>query len=125
MVLKGRVSLAIAFILCGVVALAQWPSVAQAAPLSLYDAWQMGLNNDPAFRAAMHEAAAGQEFDDIGRSTLLPQVQFSYSGGRNVSDITREAGPRSETTKERYRSHSAQVVLKQPVINWEYWARYR
>lgn len=122
---RSGASIAAILILC-----AAWMSAApissvQAAPLSLYDAWRMALNNDASFRAAMHEAAAGQEFDDIGRSTLLPQLQFTYSGGRNVSDITREQGLRSETTQERYRSHSAQLVLQQPVINLEYWARFR
>lgn len=108
--------------------LACMPGLAAGAQaLSLLDAYQLALMQDPKYRAAIEEAAAGEQYRAIGRSFLLPQIQFTYNWSRNRSEITRDAGPRlrEQTTTEFYRSYSGAVQLRQPLFNWDYWSRFR
>ena len=57
----------------------------QAFPVSaigLLEAYQAALKNDPMHRAAKAELLAGLEYEAIGRSSLLPQIQYGYSTRR-------------------------------------------
>jgi len=118
---RARVALAAVFLACA-------SGTAAAEPgLTLLDAYQRALSQDPRYRAAIEEAAAGEQYRLIGRSFLLPQVQFSYNWARNRSDITRDAGPflGEQTKTEFYRSYTGAVQLRQPLFNWDYWSRFR
>lgn len=97
----------------------------KAAPLSLMGAYEMALTQDPRYRVAVEEAAAGEQYRVLGRSYLLPQVQLTYNTARNHSEITRTSRFGDSTNTELYRSYSAAVQLRQPLFNWDYWARFR
>lgn len=43
-----------------------------AAAFGLMQAFDAALQNDPTYRAAVHENAAGQQFTSIGRSFYFP-----------------------------------------------------
>ena len=113
-------TLAAACLLCA-------PAGAAAQAMTLLDAYHLALAQDPRYRSAVEEAAAGEQYRVIGRSFLLPQIQFTYNWARNRSDITRYAGARlgDQTTTEFYRSYSGAVQLRQPLFNWDYWSRFR
>ena len=48
--------------------------ISSAQALSLLDAYEAALENDPLFRAAVHENEAGQQTEKIGRAGLLPNL---------------------------------------------------
>jgi protease secretion system outer membrane protein len=50
----------------------------QANAIGLLEAYIAALKNDPIHRAAKAELIAGLEYEAIGRSALLPTVQYSY-----------------------------------------------
>lgn len=58
-----------------------------AAAFGLMQAFDAALQNDPTYRAAVHENAAGQQFTSIGRSFLLPNISFSYTTNANQQDF--------------------------------------
>jgi len=102
-----------------------------AGAVTLQQAYQAALKNDPAYRMNFWENEATKENEVLGRSTLLPQVSASYSGSRNVADVTYfqknpVTGQMMENpTHPRYLSHSAVVQVRQPILSLEGIARYR
>jgi protease secretion system outer membrane protein len=96
-----------------------------ASAMGLIQAYEAALQNDPTYRAAVHENEAGQQNKALGRSTLLPNVSASYAKSNNRADIT---GPdflgRSTTTHPVYTSSVATVGVRQPLLNLEGIARY-
>jgi protease secretion system outer membrane protein len=97
----------------------------QAGAVSLQQAWEAALKNDPAYRMGYYDKESARENRVIGRSYLLPTVSASYSASRNVADIeTLEFGIRVPD-HPKYISRSAVVQLRQPILNLEGIARYR
>ncbi|ALK99805.1 type I secretion protein TolC [Massilia sp. WF1] len=102
-----------------------------AGAVSLQQAYEAALKNDPAYRMNFWENESAKENAVLGRSALLPQVSASYSGSRNVADVTYfQANPLTgkivETpTHPRYLSHSSVVQLRQPILSLDGIARYR
>lgn len=94
---------------------------ADASALSLMDAYQAALTNDPAYRAAFYTNEAGKENRIIGRSNLLPVVSGVYAGSRNNSTI--EVQEREFPRK--YISRNSTVQVRQPLFSLEAWARYK
>lgn len=92
-----------------------------ASAISLEEAYQLALQNDPTYRAAVYGNEAGQENRIIGRSYLLPSLSGSYSSLDTKSDIT--AG-RQKSHRE-YMSKSGTIQLRQSIFNLEAMARYR
>jgi len=97
-----------------------------ASAMGLLQAYEAALQNDPTYRAAIHENEAGQQNRIIGRSTLLPNVAASYSNTKNRADITTPniLGQRS-TTHPEYTSEVGTVQIRQPLLNLEGIARYQ
>ena len=94
--------------------------------LGLVEAYEAALQNDPTFRAAVHENEAGQQNKVIGRSTLLPSLTASYSHTKNRADITQpNMFGQSTTTHPEYTSEVGAVQLRQPLFNLEGIARYQ
>lgn len=62
-----------------------------ASALGLLEAYEAAVANDPAYRAAIHENRAGQEFTAIGLSGLLPSLSANLSINQNRQDFTRES----------------------------------
>jgi outer membrane protein, protease secretion system len=117
-----------------------------ASALSLMQAYEAALANDPAYLAAIQDNKAGQQYKVIGRANLLPNVSANYSKSLNKSEIntvkslvpvgvtTSEAPVEPESVKtqanvspeeRKYSSLAASIQLRQSLFNLEGWARYK
>lgn len=97
-----------------------------AAAINLNQAYEAALKNDPTFREARHEMAAGQEYAVLGRSNLLPSVSASYVNSKNHADITApDILGRLTLRQPVYHSIQSNISLRQPLINFDATARYR
>ena len=97
-----------------------------AHAMSLMQAFESALSNDPVYQQAVQDAISGKEYKILGRSNLLPNVQASYSASRNNVDLEAPnfLGQKT-TTHPRYVSRSAGVTLRQTLFNVDAWARYK
>ncbi len=93
--------------------------------LDLLRAYQAALQNDAQFQAALRERDAGLQYQEIGRSNLLPVLQWSYSDSQNKLTRTQDIVGKSITDSPDYRSLSNVLSLRQPLVNFEGLARYR
>ena len=96
-----------------------------ASAMSLVQAYEAALRNDPTYRSALHENEAGQQYKALGRANLLPTVGMTYSKSKNRADITTPVLGENVTTHPEYDSSSGAVSLRQPLFNLEGVARYR
>jgi protease secretion system outer membrane protein len=100
-------------------------AVGHASAVSLQQAYEAALKNDPAYRTSYYDRESARENKVIGRSWLLPSVSASYAASRNVADIeTMEFGVRVPD-HPKYISRSAVVQVRQPILNLDAWTRYR
>lgn len=96
-----------------------------AHAISLMQAYQSALQNDPTYRAATQEYASGIESEVLGRSALLPSVSASYSSSRVEADVVYITNGIETPSRElEYRSKSAVLQVRQPVFSLEAIARY-
>jgi protease secretion system outer membrane protein len=97
-----------------------------AAAVTLQQAYDAALKNDPAFRMNFYENEMGKENRILGRAGLLPNISASYSASQNHADIESEGqfGIR-QLTHPRFISRSSAVQLRQPIINLDAIARYK
>jgi protease secretion system outer membrane protein len=114
----------------GVIALAAALVAGQAGAVTLQQAYEAALKNDPTYRMSFYDKEAAKESRIIGRSNLLPSVSASFSSSRNVADTdtlgTDILGRKVRTIDHpRYISRSNVVQLRQPILNLEGVARYR
>jgi protease secretion system outer membrane protein len=113
-------ALALALLLAGV--------GGNAAAISLQQAYEAALKNDPQYRMNFYENESAKENRILGRSNLLPQVSASYSASRNIADLeVISSNPKlgNELTHPRYISRSSAVQVRQPILNLDGWMRYR
>lgn len=96
-----------------------------ASALGLLPAYEAALANDPAYRAAVQENEAGQEYKVLGRSHLLPSLTGSYSTSKNQGDVTTATLFGDRTEPRKYTSLAASIQLRQPLLHLEGMARYR
>ncbi|MEQ1975836.1 TolC family outer membrane protein [Xenorhabdus sp. SGI240] len=102
-----------------------------ASALSLTEAYALALQHDPTFQAAIKEQEAGQEEKNLGLAELLPKLSFSYQNapknGQKMDSQSLDLRGRSvrESRDRQYDSYSGAIILTQPVIDFEAWARYR
>ena len=117
----------------------------QVNALSLLEAYEAALANDPAYLAAIQDNTAGQQYKVLGRASLLPNISANYSKNINRSEIStvKSLVPVGVTTSEapvepdnaktqatvspedrKYSSLAASLQLRQSVFNLEAWARY-
>src|SRR5476651_1975209 len=85
-----------------------------AAALSLVEAYDAALKNDPAYRTAFYANEGARENAALGRASLLPQVSANYFSGKDHSNITVS----SATKPYDYVSKSASVELRQSIVNF-------
>jgi protease secretion system outer membrane protein len=99
---------------------------APASALGLVQAYEAALANDPLFRQAIQDAAAGRENRIIGRASLLPNVSASYSANKNFADLvqTNSLGQKIPSEPE-YISRIANIQLRQPLFSLDALARYK
>lgn len=92
-----------------------------SSAISLMQAYEAALKNDPTYRAAFYAGEAGKENRILGRSNLLPSISGNYSGSRN--NYTIEYAGRE--IPQSYISRSATVQVRQSVFNMDGLARYK
>jgi protease secretion system outer membrane protein len=97
-----------------------------ASAVTLEQAYQAALQNDPAYRMNFYENEAGKENRILGRSLLLPNVSASYSANKNRADlITHFTDGPDSLIYPQYTSRSSAIQVRQPLINLDAVARYR
>lgn len=97
-----------------------------ASALTLMQAYQAALANDPTYLSAVQDANAGKEYTVLGRSNLLPQISASYSASKVHADQTApDFLGRIGTTHPIYLSHNATVQVRQPLFSLDALARYK
>lgn len=96
----------------------------EAKALGLLQAYDAALANDPAYRAAVQDNAAGQQFKVLGRAYLLPLVSASYSTNKNQADITTTSLGIGRAEHRNYTGLAASVQLRQPLFYPEGHARF-
>lgn len=98
----------------------------QASAMGLMQAYDLALQNDPVYRAAVSEHQVGQQYQALGRAGLRPSIQYSYTTSENRAETTSPnfLGQPS-TTHPEYTSVSNSLSLRQPLFNLEAAARYR
>jgi protease secretion system outer membrane protein len=120
--------LALAAVLAGSLA------AGQAGAITLQQAYEAALKNDPTYKMSFYDKESAKENRVIGRAYLLPQVSASFSTSRNVTDIdaTQQGYDLNgnlvnyqDVTHPRYLSRSSTVQLRQPILNLDGVARYR
>ncbi|WP_374582742.1 TolC family outer membrane protein [Pseudoduganella sp.] len=92
-----------------------------ASALSLQQAYEAALKNDPAYQAAVQVNAAGRENRVLGKSALLPTVSGAFSANKNRTTVERLG----KTEPQDYTSRSATVQLRQPLFSLEALAKYK
>lgn len=101
------------------------PAVSVSA-MGLIQAYDAALQNDPVYRSAIAENQAGREYKAIGRSGLLPTLQYSYATSQNKAETTAPNFLGQETTTNSdYRSITNNVTLRQTLFNLDAYARYK
>ena len=96
----------------------------QASAMTLMEAYEAALANDSVYRSAQHENEAGQQYKEIGRANLLPNISASYAYSRNNSEIEISGAGPTRSENRNYNSKNAIIQLRQPIINMEGWARF-
>ncbi len=99
-------------------------SAPNASALSLMQAYEAALVNDPNYQAARHENEAGQQNRGIGLASLLPTVSASYSASKNKLTDRTSGGAPVFPDPLNYNSNSASVSMRQPIFNLDGVARY-
>lgn len=102
---------------------------APAHALSLQEAYEAALRNDPVYRMRIQEREAGRESAIQGRVGLLPNVSANFTANRNISDRTQPVRVGNvtalSTDHPRYISRSSTVQLRQPILNLDAFVRYK
>jgi protease secretion system outer membrane protein len=97
-----------------------------AAAMTLMQAYQAALQNDPTYLSAVDDSIAGKEYAVLGRSNLLPQVSASYSASKVRADLTQPNFLGTiGTTHPVYLSHASVLQVRQPLFSLDALARYK
>ncbi len=97
-----------------------------ASALTLMQAYQAAVANDPTYLSAVQDANSGKEYQVLGRATLLPQLSASYGASKVHADLTApDMFNRIGTTHPIYLSHSSVLQVRQPLFSLDSLARYK
>ncbi len=96
-----------------------------AFAISPIDAYKAALQNDPNFRVAKAERDSGKQFEVIGRSTLLPQAQYSFSKTKNLGEmVSPDFSGKLKLSDLEYPSSNKNITVRQPLFNLDSYARF-
>lgn len=113
-------------VLSGSVAGTVWAQNGASGALTLTQAWQAAMQNDPTYKAAISEREAGQTNRAQGLAGLLPQVSASYGRTRVRGELETQNARGNDVTEDlRYMSGVKEIRATQPVFNWTRIAEYR
>ena len=96
-----------------------------AGAVTLREAYDLALQNDPTFKMAFYDKEAGKEARIIGRTALLPSLVGNYNASKNRADTTTTTALGPSLTHPEYYSRVAVVQLRQPVFSLDALARYK
>lgn len=102
-------------------------AVGNAGAITLQQAYEAALKNDPTYRMGIQANESAKENRILGRSQLLPSVSASYNRNKNVVD-RETTDPRFSNPivdHPKYSSTSASVQLRQSILNLDGIQRYR
>lgn len=116
-----------------IIALSAYLVVAQingAQALTLSEAYQAALKNDPAFQSAVKDYEAGLENGPIGLAAVLPKLAANYSKATNRTTISYSQTPNGTPTSpylnnSNYPSDYGALQLTQPIFSMEAYARLK
>ncbi len=94
--------------------------------IRLLDAYEAALQHDPTYRSALHESEAGEQAENIGLASLLPNLSITHSQSTSTGTITQNNALGLSTTGAlNFDSQVSTLSLRQPIINMEALAGYR
>lgn len=103
----------------------------QAEAMSLMDAYALALGHDPTFLAAVKARDAEAHIVPIARAGLLPSIHYAqtYAPSNDQTITSTRTGFFGSTTRvsenRSYSSYAAAVTLRQPLVDYEHWEKYR
>lgn len=96
-----------------------------ASAMTLLQAYEAAVVNDPTYQQAVQDAEAGKEYRILGRSALLPNVSASYSASKvNAEQVVHTIAGDSPSSP-KYISRSSSVSFRQTLFNLDALARYK
>lgn len=100
-----------------------------AFSMGLIEAYNLALQNDPAYQSAIHDHDGSAENRELARSNLRPQLALNYSGSRNFA-TTSQPNPNPPYTGKldtypHYVSSTSTLNFSQPIIAFDNYARYK
>jgi TolC family type I secretion outer membrane protein len=93
--------------------------------LTLADAYQSALLNDPIFKSAAFAAQAAAEESNLGLSNLLPEVALNARKMDNRARRDIYGGTQVASDQPVYQSLGGGLYLRQPLFNPEKFAAYK
>ncbi len=111
---------------CGAVSAAQPKPDQPQLTLTLSQAWQAALQNDPTYKAAISEREAGQANRAMGRAGLLPQVSASLRRTKTRGTLEEpDSFGATMSSDLDYTARTDEIRATQTVFNWSTIAAYR
>lgn len=102
---------------CTVLCLLAGHAAAVQLPEDLFD---LALDNDPTYQAALAEAEAGAQQFRIRRGSILPQIGANATAERIDSEIESRF---FSSFEETYNNYSYGISLRQPLFRWDLLSR--
>ncbi|KQW96549.1 type I secretion protein TolC [Massilia sp. Root418] len=96
-----------------------------ASAMTLVQAYEAALVNDPTYQQAVQDAEAGKEYRILGRAALLPTVQANYSASKVNAEQVIHTSREDVPSSPKYISRSASVSFRQTLFNLDALARYK
>ncbi len=93
--------------------------------LGLLDAYEAALQNDPLYRAAIHENEAGQQEEAIGLSGMLPNLSITHAQSKNTGTQDFSGANAINSGSLNFDSQVSTLALRQPLLNMEAVSAYR
>jgi protease secretion system outer membrane protein len=93
-----------------------------ASALTLKTIYELALENDPEFKAAIYEQAAGNLSKELSLAALRPSV--SASAGLNTNSVDRTFSGRP-TDQLNYQSKLLSLTIRQPIVNLDAFIGYK
>lgn len=95
-----------------------------ASAISLQQAYQAALKNDPTHRGVKAERDAGMQYEVMGRAGLLPQIQYSYTTSKNKGETITPILTTHLVKHLDYSSLTRNVTLRQTLYSTDAYARF-
>ena len=91
--------------------------VSPASALTLTEAYQSAVLNDPVFQSDVYAAQAGKEEKVLGRSNLLPEVSLTARKMENWAQVDSSKNALATSSLQTYQSLGESIYVRQPLLN--------